>query len=193
MRYKFQLRRGWKYDEDPETGEPRDDWAKLEEEKPDEAIPGPGELVLEYDNGIPRLKIGNGKDTFSELPYMSVDSFILPKPTTISLYGGEKTEEKTNGWTNEYDDDGNLIGYTQVVSVTNYNITPNSKVDIQPSPKQLAIFHEKDVAFTAITETIDGVTTVTVHAIGTMPQQDYENIQVTVTEVVLSAEVADNE
>lgn len=189
MRYIFQLRRGWKYDSDPETGLPRDDWAKYTEEKPEEAIPLAGELVLEYDNGIPRLKIGNGKDTFSELPYMSVDSFILPKPTTISLYGGEKTDDNPNGWSKEYDDDGNLIGYMQVVNVTNYNITPNSKVDIQPDPKQLAIFHEKDVAFTAVTETIDGETTVTVHAVGTMPQQDYENIQVTVTEVALNAEV----
>lgn len=136
-----------------------------------------GELVLEYDNGVPRLKIGNGTDDFSQLPYMSVDSFILPTPATITLLGG------ADNWQEEYDEDGNLIGYTQTVEVSNYRITPNSKVDIQPNPEQLAIFHEKDVAFTAITDTVDGITTVTVHAIGTMPQNTYENVQVTVTEV----------
>jgi hypothetical protein len=108
---------------------------------------------------------------------MSVDSFILPTPTTITLFGG------ADHWKEEYGDDDNLIGYTQVVEVNNYTITPNSKVDIQPSPNMLAIFHEKDVTFTAVTETVDGITTVTVHAVGQMPQSTYENIQVTVTEV----------
>lgn len=177
-KYIFQLRRGWKWDSDPMTEEPRDDWATYET-KEDHIKPLEGELVLEYDNGIPRLKIGDGIREFSALPYMSVDSFILPKPTTITLYGG------VDYWEEEYDAEGQLIGYTQVVDVTNYKITPTSKVDIQPSPEQLAIFHAKDVAFTAVTETIEGQTTVTVHAVGVMPQQTYENIQVTVTEVVI--------
>lgn len=176
-RYIVQLRRGEKIT-NPDGTIVKDDWAKYTEEKPSEAIPRPGELVLEYDNGIPRLKIGNGKDPFSVLPYMSVDSFILPTPTTITLLGGEEN------WIKEYDDNNNLIGYVQTVNVNNYIITPNSKIDLQPSPEMLAIFHEKDVAFTAVTETIDGITTVTVHAVGQMPQNTYENIQVTITEVV---------
>lgn len=180
-KYISQLRRGWKgIDKNGNTtyadGTPVDDWAKYEED-PNHTKPLEGELVIEYDNGIPRLKIGNGIDKFSALPYMSIDSFILPKPATITLLGG------SDNWYEEYDDEGNFIGYTQVVNVTDYAITPNSKVDIQPSPEQLAIFHEKDVTFTAVTETIDGVTTVTVHAVGQMPQNTYENIQVTITEV----------
>lgn len=176
-KYVFQLRRGWKWDKDPETGNPRDDWADYEKSE-DYMRPLEGELVLEYDNGVPRLKIGDGEHDFSALPYMSVDSFVLPTPTTITLLGG------ADHWDEEYDDADNLIGYTQVVKVSNYTITPNSKVDIQPSPEMLAVFHEKDVTFTAVTETIDGVTTVTVHAVGQMPQNTYENIQVTITEVV---------
>lgn len=169
--YISQMRRGVK---DDSIG--RDDWAEYEKQ-PNYMMPLEGELVLEYDNGIPRLKIGNGKDPFSKLPYMSVDSFILPTPTTITLLGGEEH------WNKEIDTSGNLIGYTQVVQVSNYNITPNSKIDMQPSPEQLAIFHSKDVAFTAVNE--NGV--ITVHAVGTMPQLDYKNIQVTITEVVIDA------
>lgn len=176
-KYIVQLRRGWKYDADPATGEPRDDWAKYTEEKPDEAIPRPGELVLEYDNGTPRLKIGDGVHSFAELPYMSVDSFILPSPATITLLGG------ADHWTDEFDDDGKLIGYSQIVEVKNYTITPNSKVDIQLSPAMLSAFHNKDVTFTAVTETVDDITTVTVHVVGEMPQNTYEDIQCTITEV----------
>lgn len=175
-KYVFQLRRGWKTT-DVNGNITRNDWAEYEAQA-NHMKPLEGELVLEYDNGIPRLKIGDGVSEFSALPYMSVDSFILPTPTTITLLGGEEY------WENEYDEDGNLIGYTQIVQVNNYVITPNSKVDIQPSPEMLAVFHEKDVTFTAVTETIDGVTTVTVHAVGQMPQNTYENIQVTVTEVM---------
>ena len=175
-KYIVQLRRGIK-ETQPDGTVTRDDWATYTEEKPDESIPRAGELVLEYDNGIPRLKIGNGTDPFEKLPYMSVDSFILPTPTTITLFGG------ADHWDEEYDELGSLIGYTQNVDVSNYTITPNSKVDIQLSPEMLAAFHGKDVTFTAITDTVDGVTTVTVHAVGQMPQNTYKNIQVTVTEV----------
>lgn len=169
-KYIFQLRRGWKDDN-------RDDWAAYEAQE-NHLKPLEGELVLEYDHGVPRLKIGDGISEFSKLPYMSVDSFILPTHTTITLYGG------SDYWRPEYDQDNNLIGYTQEVQVTNYVITPYSKVDIQPNPEMLAVFHEKDITFTAVTETIDGVTTVTVHVVGQIPQDTYKDIQITVTEVV---------
>ena len=54
-----------------------------------------------------------------------------------------------------------------------------SKVDLLPSVEQLAIFHNKDVAF--VTENEDGV--VTVYAIGDKPTSDY-TMQVSITEVV---------
>ena len=175
-KYIFQLRRGWK-ETDTDGNVTRNDWETYENTE-GHMMPLAGELVVEYDNGIPRLKIGDGVREFSALPYMSVDSFILPTPTTINLLGG------ADHWNEEYDEDGNVVRYTQVVKVNNYTITPNSKVDIQLSPDMLALFHEKDVTFTAVTETIDGITTVTVHAVGQMPQNTYENIQVTVTEVI---------
>lgn len=164
-KYIFKLRRGWKWDADPTTGQPRDDW-KTYESKEDHMMPQDGELVLEYDNGVPRLKIGDGIREFSELPYMSVDSFILPKPISVTLYADR--------WQQASDD-----RYYQVVTVDNAMITPNSKVDLQPSSEQLSVFHEKDLAFVAENE--DGV--VSVFCVGQVPQNDY-TIQATVTEVI---------
>ena len=158
-KYICQLRRGWK---DDTIG--RNDWA-VYEEREDHIKPRPGELVLEFDNGIPRLKIGDGIHEFSELPYMSVDSFILPTPASVHL----STE-----WVQDADK-----RYYQVVEVKNATITPNSKVDLQPNATQLSIFYEKDLAFVAENE--DGV--VRVYCIGQVPQNPYD-IQVTVTEVV---------
>lgn len=68
--------------------------------------------------------------------------------------------------------------YSQVVTIN--GITEYSKVDLLPSVEQLAIFHNKDVAF--VTENEDGV--VTVFAIGDKPTQDY-TIQVQITEVAV--------
>lgn len=66
--------------------------------------------------------------------------------------------------------------YSQVVTIS--GITEYSKVDLLPSVEQLAIFHNKDVAF--VTENEGGV--VTVYAIGDKPTQDY-TMQVQITEV----------
>lgn len=171
-RYVFKLRRGWKYDADPTTGLPRDDWQAYEA-KPDHKKPQAGELVVEYDNGVPRLKIGDGVCEFSELPYMSVDSFILPTPASITL--------DPDAWQPVLDDQSNPITnrYYQPVTVNNAVITANSKVDLQPSPEQLAIFHEKDITFTAINRGSN----VRVCVVGQKPTQEY-TMQVTVTEVV---------
>ena len=57
--------------------------------------------------------------------------------------------------------------YSQVVTID--GITSCSKVDLLPSVEQLAVFHNKDVAF--VTENEDGV--LTVYAIGDKPTQDY--------------------
>lgn len=66
--------------------------------------------------------------------------------------------------------------YSQVVTID--GITEYSKVDLLPSVEQLAIFHNKDLAF--VTENEDGV--VTVYAIGDKPTNDY-TMQVQITEV----------
>ena len=68
--------------------------------------------------------------------------------------------------------------HSQVVSVA--GVTEYSKVDLLPSVEQLAIFHNKDVAF--VTENEDGV--VTVFAIGDKPLLDY-TMQAQITEVVV--------
>ena len=160
-RYIHQLRRGWK---DDTTG--RNDWA-VYEAKDDHIKPLEGELVLEYDNGVPRLKLGDGINEFSQLPYMSVDSFVLPTPVSVTIYADQWEQASDNRW-------------YQVVTVNNATITPRSKVDLQPDSQQLSIFHEKDLAF--VTENEDGV--VSVYCVGQVPINDY-TIQATVMEVAL--------
>lgn len=177
-RYVFQARRGWKWDSDPSTGLPRDDWAAYDA-RPDgeRRDPAPGEIVIEYDNGIPRLKIGDGINKFSDLPYMSVDSFIISKVATINLLGGD-------AWT--FVSEGR---YTQdITSQIKDKITPHSKIDLQVTPEQLCVFHEKDVAFTTVNENGN----VRVCAIGIRPEQNYEGVHITITEVAESGVIVGN-
>lgn len=165
--YITQLRRGIK---DDATG--TNDWADYEATE-GHIPPLEGELVLEYDNGIPRLKIGDGVREFSALPYMGVESFMLPTKSSITLLPDE--------WHQVVDEEtGEPIPnrYYQLVTVNNAVITPNSKVDLQPSPEQLAIFHDKDITFTAINRGGN----VRVCVIGQKPTQEYV-VQCTITEV----------
>lgn len=154
-----QLRRGTK-----------EEW----EEHGKDIVPLAGELVLEYDNGVPRLKIGNGTDVYGKLPYMSVDSFIAPTPTRITLYGGDKYWNSVEGFDRRYTQDitSQLVG----------KVTPNSKIDMQPTPEQLYDFQTHDVTFTTVNEGGN----VRVCAIGDMPEDDYKDIQITITEVAIN-------
>lgn len=180
-KYVFKLRRGTRYvDENGATllnedgTEVRNDWAEYTAQE-DHVDPMESELVLEYevnpDTGkkTPRLKIGDGVSTFAELDYISVDSFILPKPAMVHL-GTSWTEDSDNR-------------YYQVVTVQNAVVTANSKIDLQPTAEQLTIFHEKDLAFVAENE--GG--TVYIYCVGQVPQNEY-NINATVTEVVVSGQ-----
>ena len=87
-----------------------------------------------------------------------------------------------DNWTaaHETDDGGNIIRprYAQVVNVNNAVVTFNSKVDLQVTDEQFAIFYEKDIGFSTTNE--NGV--VTVYCVGNVPENDYE-FQVVVTEV----------
>lgn len=153
-RYIVQMRRG--------TAE---EWATIGSD----IVPLEGELVLELDKSgknLHRLKIGDGTSLYSELPYISVDSFILPTPISVTIYADKWVQASDNRW-------------YQVVTVDNAVITPRSKVDLQPSSEQISIFHEKDLAF--VTENEDGV--VSVFCIGQTPTNDY-TIQAIVTEVM---------
>lgn len=84
------------------------------------------------------------------------------RTTTLTLYASQWIES-----------DGM---YSQ--TVTTDNVTPYSKIDLQPTAEQLVIFHEKDIAF--VTENDNGV--ITVYCIGQKPTNDYI-IQATITEV----------
>lgn len=164
----IQLRRGRK-------DSTRDDWAEYEKQ-PGHIKPQGGELVLEYDNGIPRLKIGDGEHEFSALSYMSIDSFIIGKTA------GKKVVVNllAASWGEAVDSEGLPIDKTwsQVVLQGNENITEKSKVDLQPDAMQLAIFHEKDLTFVAKNRG----SVVTVYCVGQKPANDYQ-MQATVTEL----------
>ena len=73
---------------------------------------------------------------------------------------------------------GEASPYSQVVEID--GITEYSQVDLKPSITQLAIFHDKDLAF--VTENEDGI--VTVYALGDKPANDYI-IQAAITEVTV--------
>lgn len=75
--------------------------------------------------------------------------------------------------------------HSQVVTVP--GVTVSTKVDLQPTPEQLAEFHYKVLAFVA--ENDGGI--VTVYSIGDKPADDH-TIQVTLTEVNASGKIRGN-
>ncbi len=183
-RHIFKVRRGVRHVDDSgntrlkEDGTPeRDDWGAYTA-KADHMDPLDGELVVEFEynpeteKSIPRLKIGDGKSTFAELAYIGIESFIFPTSAYVTL--------SPDAWQPVTDDDGNEIPgrFYQYVEVSGANVTPNSKIDLQPSPADLAIFHEKDITFTAI----NSGGNVRICVVGQKPTQEYV-IQATVTEV----------
>ena len=89
---------------------------------------------------------------------------------TKSLVKTVKISLPSSGWV------GEGSSYSQVVTIA--DVTPYSKIDLQPTPEQLAVFYEKDVTF--VVENNNGV--ITVYCIGQKPTNDYE-IQSTITEV----------
>lgn len=170
-KYLFKLRRGKKIT-DEHGNITRNDWAEYKT-RDNYMPPQGGEMVLEYDNGIPRIKIGDGINDFDALPYMSVDSFILPKQATIEL---------TTQWSVASDN-----RHFQIVSVNGADVTPNSKIDLQPTPEQLSIFHEKELTFVAENEGGE----VRVYCVGQAPQNPY-TIPATVTEIVCGNTIIGN-
>ncbi len=159
----------------------RNDWATYTA-KEDHIDPLDGELVVEFEynektgRSIPRLKIGDGISTFADLDYIGIDSFIFPASMPVSAY----ITLSPDAWQPVLDDKDEAIPnrFYQYVDVIGANVTPNSKIDLQPSPADLAIFHEKDITFTAI----NSGGNVRVCIVGQKPTRPY-TIQVTVTEV----------
>ena len=122
----------------------------------------------------------DGKDGIS--PTVDIVAINGGYRITITDASGTKSFETTtasrltsialpaSAWT------GDTSPYSQVVAID--GVTEYTKVDLLPSVDQLAIFHNKDLAF--VTENEDGV--VTVYAIGDKPTNDY-TIQASLTEV----------
>lgn len=81
--------------------------------------------------------------------------------------------------------EGSNDAYYQVVEVA--GVTSHTKVDLQPTPEQVEIFHTKTLAFTAV----NNAGRVTVHSIGSKPQNDY-TIQASLTEVEGSGVIRGN-
>lgn len=141
-----------------------------------------GELVTNEINIPVAEERRTTKDIYAELvklihehtheEYVKEDnvSYILqeafPDAAYVTLYADKWVQADDKRW-------------YQIVNVSNANITPNSKVDLQPSSEQLCVFHQKDLAFVAENE--DGV--ISVYCVGQVPTNDY-TIQTTVTEVV---------
>lgn len=120
----------------------------------------------------PNTTILNDENAYMDVEYvvdtqLYINSIIGTPPPIISYINLPASK-----WQDEEEDDL----YSQVVSIS--GVTENSKIDINPSVEQLAIFHKKDIAF--VTENEDGV--VTVYCIGQKPVNDY-SMQVTITEV----------
>lgn len=97
---------------------------------------------------------------------------LMPKTVSVTLLA--------DNWIDGTDENGDLIpdSWCQVVLQGSEFVTEYSLIDLQPSISQLAIFHEKDLAF--VTENDGGV--ITVFCVGQRPTNDY-TIQATVTEV----------
>lgn len=193
-KYIFQLRRGTRYVDDTgatllnEDGTPvRDDWTTYTAQE-NHLNPLDGELVVEFEYNpttgkkTPRFKLGYDDNIFADLEYISPDSFILPKPISVTLYADK--------WEQVIDIDGADVvdTYSQVVTVENATITPNSKVDLQPNADRLCKLYDWGVALT--TENNEG--TITVYAVGDKPSESF-SMQATVTEILLDEEVAEDE
>lgn len=138
------------------------------------------------------ITIANGKDTWEpeslKVPMKLSD---LIDVNLVDLLNSQmlRYNTETSRWENVSSDriveitlwavnwTGSTSPYSQVITID--GVTSRSKIDLQPSVEQLALFHERDVNFTTVNE--DGV--VTVYAVGDKPADNY-TIQATITEVM---------
>lgn len=167
-----------------------------------EALKGPkGDKGDRGDQGARGLKGDRGDPGYT--PQKGVDYFTSSEVAQFERSSNKVTELNKNSGHNQYPSAKavwdlifstpiartvkiNLIAvnwvkvgdnqYSQRVSIA--DITPYSKIDLQPTVEQLAIFYEKDIAF--VTENDGG--NVTVYCIGQKPSSDYE-MHATITEV----------
>lgn len=121
----------------------------------------------------PNTTITNDENAYMDVEYV-VDTKMFINKSAGGAVGSVSTISSVDlpakGWV------GTKSPYSQVVNIS--GATENSKIDLNPSVEQLAIFHDKDIAF--VTENDDGI--ITVYCIGQKPTIDY-SMQVTITEV----------
>lgn len=143
----------------------KEEWANSKE------IPYEAEIVVELDEVTSqhKLKIGDGTTPYEDLGYLQAGGSdvtqAVARQATITLYVNEWQQHADKRW-------------YQTVEVVGTTITAQDKVDLQPSPEQLSVFHKKDLAF--VTENNNGV--VSVYCVGQVPQDDC-TMQVTVLSV----------
>lgn len=104
-------------------------------------IPLEGEIVIEIDEekSLHKLKIGDGIHPYSELAYLKagdeIISQVLPRVVRITL--------EASNWINDPDRSGK---YCQYIDLD--NITPQSRLDLQPSIDQVDEFKRLGIVFT---------------------------------------------
>lgn len=111
--------------------------------------------------------------TLNSTSEFTVLTDLLARLETLGVQFASRCVEVTLA-ADKWDGDNNL--YSQIVTID--GTTEYSKVDLLPSAEQLAIFHDKDIAF--VTENENGV--ITVYVIGDKPANDY-TMQAMITEV----------
>ena len=129
-----------------------------------------GEIGIEQsDDGYTRLKIGDGIHKYSQLPYANTPGYAaVIKKATIELL--------SDSWI------GSTSPYSQRVNIS--NITENSKVDLQVTPKQLTWLQDQEISLIAKNDN----KTIVIYAIGEKPsidfttQSDLGAIQATISE-----------
>ena len=130
---------------------------------------------LKGDKGSSGVYLGSGEMPSDCNVQIDPDGVAVSVEQILEILSAKKSKISTatlfaDNWL------GTESPYSQVVAID--GVTENTQVDLTPDVLQLAIFHNKDLAF--VTENDGGV--VTVYAIGQKPTNDY-TIQVTLTEV----------
>lgn len=118
----------------------------------DTVVPYPGELVIELpdpddenDNGLHRLKIGDGTTPYNSLPYLSTDNFVLPSKATVKIEQGNWKEMTVQFL--EGDQPKERTYYYKNIEVTGVPITPKSRIDLRLTSDEFAKFYEENLAF----------------------------------------------
>lgn len=119
------------------------------------------------------ILLSNNKDVTISLTYnrdvnIALQQLInrfIPKITSVTLLASK--------W------DGESSPYSQIINIA--EVTPNSKIDLNPTVTQLDTFHDKDLSF--VVENDNGV--VTVYCVGQKPTSNY-TIQASITEVFIN-------